>query len=70
MTDPWIGDFGPQYLGRAVIATDLLGANVPRIATYPTSYRDGSGRLLHGRHRYTITFPRGGSCRRCGRSGR
>lgn len=59
MVDPWIGDFGRQFLGRAVIATDLLGANVPRIATYPTSYRDGRGRLLDGRHRYTITFPRG-----------
>jgi len=59
MTDPWIGDFGRQYLGRAVIATDLLGANRPRIATYPTSYRDGRGRLLNGRHRYTITFPKG-----------
>ena len=59
MVDPWIGDFGRQFLGRAVIATDLLGANVPRIATYPTSYRDGRGRLLDGRHRYTITFPKG-----------
>ena len=37
LVDTWIGDFGRQYLGRAVIATDLLGANVPRIATYPTS---------------------------------
>lgn len=59
MVDPWIGDFGRQYLGRAVIATDLLGANVPRIATYPTSYADGRGRPLHGRYRYTITFPKG-----------
>jgi hypothetical protein len=59
MTDRWIGDFGRQFLGRAVIATDLLGANVPRIATYPTSYRDGRGRLLDGRHGYTITFPKG-----------
>ena len=59
MVDPWIGDFGRQFLGRAVIATDLLGANVPRIATYPTSFRDGRGRLLDGRHRYTITFPKG-----------
>ncbi|MBV9830931.1 MAG: DUF1254 domain-containing protein, partial [Marmoricola sp.] len=59
MADPWIGDFGRQYLGRAVIATDLLGANVPRIATYPTSYSDGRGRRLDGRHRYTITFPKG-----------
>ncbi|GCD88260.1 DUF1254 domain-containing protein [Nocardioides sp. LS1] len=59
MTDPWIGDFGRQYLGRAVIATDLLGANVPRIATYPTSYTDGHGRALNGGHRYTITFPQG-----------
>ncbi|MCW3003791.1 MAG: hypothetical protein JWQ20_3089 [Conexibacter sp.] len=59
MVDPWIGNFGRQYLGRAVIATDLLGANVPRIATYPTSYSDRRGRPLDGRHRYTITFPKG-----------
>ncbi|MCW2918534.1 MAG: hypothetical protein JWN52_6602 [Actinomycetia bacterium] len=59
MVDPWIGDFGRQYLGRAVIATDLLGANVPRIATYPTSYQDDGGRPLSGRHRYTITFRKG-----------
>jgi hypothetical protein len=59
MTDPWIGNFGRQYLGRAVIATDLLGANVPHIATYPTSYADDKGQALTGRSRYTITF-RGG----------
>ena len=59
MNDRWIGDFGRQFLGRAVIATDLLGANKPRIATYPTSFRDRRGRLLDGRHRYTITFPAG-----------
>lgn len=59
MVDRWIGDFGRKYLGRAVIATDLLGANVPRIATYPTSYSDRRGRPLDGRHRYTITFPKG-----------
>lgn len=59
MVDSWIGDFGRQYLGRAVIATDLLGANRPRIATYPTSYSDGRGRALNGKHRYTITFPKG-----------
>ena len=59
LVDKWIGDFGRQYLGRAVIATDLLGANVPRIATYPTSYSDSRGRALTGKHRYTITFPKG-----------
>jgi hypothetical protein len=59
MADPWIGSFGRQYLGRAVIATELLGANVPRIATYPTSHADDRGRPLSGRHRYTITFPKG-----------
>jgi hypothetical protein len=42
-----------------VIATDLLGANVPRIATYPTSYQDDAGRPLSGRHRYTMTFRKG-----------
>jgi len=59
LVDSWIGDFGRQYLGRAVIATDLLGANVPRIATYPTSYSDSRGRPLDGKHNYTITFPKG-----------
>ncbi|MBB6627214.1 DUF1254 domain-containing protein [Nocardioides sp. KIGAM211] len=59
MTAPWIGDFARKYLGRGLIATNLLGANVPHIATYPTSYDDSRGRPLTGRHRYAITFPKG-----------
>jgi hypothetical protein len=59
MVDRWIGDFGTKYLGRGVIATNLLEANLPRIAVYPTSYSDRSGRPLSGRHRYAITFPAG-----------
>jgi hypothetical protein len=55
----WIGDYGHRYLGRAIVATNLLGANIPEQATYPTDYVDNKGRKLTGSHRYTLTFPRG-----------
>jgi len=32
---PWVGDYGTNYLGRAIVAADGLGANTPRQAIYP-----------------------------------
>ncbi|MGN6160337.1 MAG: DUF1254 domain-containing protein [Marmoricola sp.] len=55
----WVGDYGDRTLARAIIATDLLGANVPRIGIYPTTYSDAQGYSLRGSRSYKITFPAG-----------
>jgi hypothetical protein len=56
---PWVGRFGTRYLGRAIVARDLLGANIPRQAIYPIADSDVTGRALDGAHRYTIRFAKG-----------
>ena len=56
---PYIGAYGRNYLGRAVIATAALGANTRPETVYPLAVDDVDGRPLSGRHRYTIRFPRG-----------
>ena len=56
---PYIGAYGRNYLGRAVIATAALGANTRPETVYPLAVDDVEGRPLSGRHRYTIRFPRG-----------
>jgi hypothetical protein len=53
-----IGVYGTEYMGRAIIATDYLGANIPSQGIYPIAYVDVAGRSFNGAHRYTITFPR------------
>jgi hypothetical protein len=54
-----IGTYGTQYLGRAIVATDYLGANTPAQGIYPVAYVDVAGRTFNGADDYTITFPRG-----------
>ncbi len=54
-----IGTYGAEYLGRAIIATDYLGANIPSQGIYPVAYVDVAGRSFDGAGDYTITFPRG-----------
>jgi hypothetical protein len=56
---PYVGAYGLNYLGRAVIATAALGANTRPETVYPLAVDDVDGRPLSGRHRYTIRFPRG-----------
>jgi hypothetical protein len=56
---PYIGAYGRNYLGRAVIATSALGANTRPETVYPLAVGDVKGRPLSGRHRYTIRFRRG-----------
>jgi hypothetical protein len=56
---PYIGAYGRNYLGRAVIATAALGANTRPETVYPLAVDDVDGRPLNGRHRYTIRFRRG-----------
>jgi hypothetical protein len=55
----WVGRFGTRYLGRAIVARDLLGANIPQQAIYPIADTDVTGRALDGAHQYTIRFPKG-----------
>jgi hypothetical protein len=56
---PYIGNYGRNYLGRAVIATAALGANTRPETVYPLAVDDVDGQPLSGRHRYTIRFKRG-----------
>jgi hypothetical protein len=56
---PYIGAYGRNYLGRAVIATAALGANTRPETVYPLAVDDVDGRKLTGRQRYRIRFPRG-----------
>jgi hypothetical protein len=56
---PYVGAYGRNYLGRAVIATAALGANTRPETVYPLAVDDVDGRPLSGRRRYTIRFPRG-----------
>jgi hypothetical protein len=56
---PYIGNYGRNYLGRAVIATAALGANTRPETVYPIAVDDVAGRPLSGRHRYTIRFAKG-----------
>jgi len=56
---PYVGDYGRNYLGRAVIASAALGANTRPETVYPLAVADREGRPLAGRHRYTVRFPRG-----------
>ena len=53
----YIGDYGRNYLGRAVIAKFALGANTGPETVYPSAVTDSRGRLLSGRHRYRDPVP-------------
>jgi hypothetical protein len=55
----WVGAYGTRYLGRAIVATNLLAANTPEQTIYPVADTDVKGRTLNGAYRYTVRFPRG-----------
>jgi hypothetical protein len=55
----YVGNYGRNYLGRAVTARVVLGANTREETVYPLGFTDSRGRPLGGRHRYTIRFERG-----------
>jgi hypothetical protein len=55
----YIGDYGRNWLARAIVAVTGLGANTPAETVYPIALADSRGRPLHGRHRYVLRFPRG-----------
>jgi hypothetical protein len=54
-----IGDYGRNWLARAIVGTTALGANTPPETVYPIALTDSRGRPLNGRHRYTLRFQRG-----------
>ncbi len=56
---PYVGAYGRNYLGRAVIATAALGANTRPETIYPLAVADVKGRPLTGARRYRVRFPKG-----------
>src|SRR5439155_2697343 len=54
-----VGQYGTDYLWRAVIALAGLGANLPEDAIYPRATKDLNGEPLNGSNLYEITFLKG-----------
>ncbi len=53
------GQYGVNYVQRAVITAIGLGANRPRDAVYPTSETDSTGQPYDGSSTYTLRFDAG-----------
>jgi hypothetical protein len=53
------GIYGTDYLMRALITAIGLGANRPQDAVYPTSQKDGDGRVYDGANKYVMRFAKG-----------
>lgn len=53
------GDYGKDYLQRALITAIGLGCNLPQDAVYPTSTADPTGRPYDGQSKYVMRFPPG-----------
>ncbi|MBX3390521.1 MAG: DUF1254 domain-containing protein [Phycisphaeraceae bacterium] len=53
------GEYGTDYLDRALITAFGLGANRPKDAVYPTSEADASGKPYDGTKKYVIHFDKG-----------
>jgi hypothetical protein len=51
-----VGTYGTQYLLRAEVALNALGANNPIDAVYGYGTLDGTGQTLDGSHQYVIHF--------------
>jgi len=61
MVNGWLvmtktGQYGTDYLTRAVVTMVGLGANLPQDAVYPAAKVDGEGRPLSGGYRYVLHF--------------
>jgi hypothetical protein len=54
-----LGQYGTNYLGRAVVANRGIGANLSSDAVYFYAQQDGRGAPLNGDNRYTLTFAAG-----------
>ena len=53
------GQYGTNYLQRALITAIGLGANLPQDAVYPVSKDDAGGDSYDGSKNYVIRFPKG-----------
>lgn len=51
--------FGQDFLARAFVARQGIGALAPQEAMYPRCETDAEGQPLHGAHRYTMRFAPG-----------
>jgi hypothetical protein len=51
-----MGNYGTDYLQRAVVAYGGLGANLPQDAIYPMTFVDSQGQPLNGMNQYVIHF--------------
>lgn len=54
-----LGEYGTNYLKRAVVAAFGWPANREFDAVYPNATVDRDGRPLTGENKYTVTFPKG-----------
>ena len=54
-----IGNYGSDYIVRALVSQHGIWANVPEESIYVMARLDADGALLHGAHRYEIRFPPG-----------
>ena len=53
------GEYGTEYLQRALVTAIGLGANRPHDAVYPTSEVDAAGQPYSGANKYVMHFPKG-----------
>jgi hypothetical protein len=58
-TESWLGEFGENYLARAIVTRIGFAANSPAEAVYPIATTDREGRELNGAHKYAIRFRKG-----------
>ncbi len=54
-----VGQYGTDYLQRALITAIGLGANRPKDAIYPTSEKDADGKEYDGNKNYVMHFDKG-----------
>ena len=54
-----LGDYGTEYLTRALVTAIGLGANRGQDAIYPTSVADADGKPYDGANKYMVHFDKG-----------
>jgi hypothetical protein len=54
-----VGQYGTDYLQRALVTAIGLGANRPQDAIYPTSEKDADGKEYDGNKNYVMHFDKG-----------
>ena len=54
-----IGNYGSNYINRALVAQHGIWANIPEESMYFMAHTDCEGQLLHGKQNYRIHFPAG-----------